>query len=608
MLFSIILLAPSIYNGWVYWDDPTYVLENDFLVIKSFDDIIAMFSLQFVQGNYHPLTILSLALDYSIDGINPIVFHTTNLFFHIANAALVYLFVFKLFRIKSIAFFVSLLFAIHPMHVESFAWVSERKDVLYVFFFILGLIQYLNYQKKENLSSYFLCLLFFILSLFSKGMAVVFPVVMILLDYLQKREFNRRVILEKIPFFVLSLIFGLIVLWAQEESNAISSDVSHPLSQAFLIPIHGLLIYLIKAVIPYNLSALHPYPMMLDGKTPFQILYSFIPLLLLFTGVILFFRKNRKVVFGFAFFVLVIFPVLQFLSVGSAMISERFTYLPYIGLFIVLAVILQKEFSKGSKTRKNTILFLTGAYIAFLSYQTHHRITIWENDETLWTDVIESYPQDYFAYMKRGSFRAKKGEFDSALLDLNKGISIFQNDYYLFNNRGMIYLSLNKFREAEQDFSKAIEIDSSLYEASLNRGLVYLNIKKYQLALSDFKRAEILAPTNDLVYLNQAILYERMDSFNLILACYEKAIELNPLSFQSYKFKGVYHYSRGQLSIALIDFEKAIQINEQYSEAYYWKAKTLRYLGKKNLAIISMKKAVKLGYRVSQEEYNNFIN
>ncbi|MBL4708670.1 MAG: tetratricopeptide repeat protein [Flavobacteriales bacterium] len=606
ILFSIILLFPVINNGWVLWDDPAYVLENEYLKITSWDSIFHQFNFVIVQGNYHPLTILSLALDYSIDGLNPKVFHTTNLLLHLMNVVLVYIFVFRLFRDKSIALFVALLFAIHPMHLESFAWVSERKDVLYVFFFLLGLLQYLNYQKKQTYRTYLLCLFFFLLSLFSKGMAVVFPVVLLLLDYVQNRKFKKKTLLEKIPFFILSLIFGLMVIKIQDGAGAISSNADAPFLQTFLVPIYGLFMYLLKLIVPLNLSALHPYPMMLDGKIPLLILISIFPLLLITGLIIKFYRKDRPVVFGFLFFLIVIFPVLQFVSVGSAIIAERYTYLSYLGLFISLGLIL--KFILAKLEGKWKILFQTIVliYLGFLSIQTEIRVGVWENDETLWSDVIESYPDDYFAYMKRGSFRAKKGQQDVALSDLNKSISISPNDYYTFNNRGMIYLSRREYALAEQDFSKAIKIDSTLYEAFLNRGLVLLNTRRYKAALADFKKSTELEPNNELNYLNLALLYERMNVVDQVFSSYEKALQLNPNNAQSYYYRGQFYYKRRAIENALNDFNKVIQFNSNYPNGYYWKAKTLLAMGKRTEARKFIQKARAMGYSISQEEWNEF--
>lgn len=589
------------------WDDPAYVLENRYLLINSWSDFFHQFNLVVVQGNYHPITILSLALDYSIDGYNPTVFHITNLIFHLLNVLLTYIFVFLLFRVRWIALLVAFLFSIHPMHVESFAWVAERKDVLYVFFFLLGLISYLYYQQKKTKLNYLLCLLFFIFSLLSKGMSVVFPVILLLLDYVQYRSFNRKALIEKIPFFILSLIFGFIAIWAQDGSGAVTSNADAPIIQTFLVPLFGLSAYLTKFIIPINLSALHPYPALLDGMVSTSFLLSIIPLLLVVGIIIVYYRNDKRVIFGLLFFLVAIFPVLQFFSVGSAIIAERYSYLSYLGLFIALGFIIQSVYQKVVGNFRSPIIIMLAVYLGFLSFQTHNRIPVWQNDETLWSDVIESYPDDYFAYMKRGSYRAKNGQTEVALIDLNKSINLFKNDYYAFNNRGMIHLSIRNYELAEKDFTKAIALDSTLYQAHLNRGLIYLNTNEYDKALIDFLNSTRLAPNNELNYLNLAILYERINLPEKSVLAYKKALELNPNNYQAYYYRGLYYYQLGQYTDALNDFTSAINLNNRFSEYYYWRAKSLQQLNQKEKAKAELQKAIDSGYQLTEQEYMSFF-
>lgn len=602
LLFSLLVLYPVVENGWVFWDDPTYVLENEQLEIESWSQVAEQFNFVVVQGNYHPITMLSYVIDYSIDGLNPKVFHSTNLIIHLLNTLLVYILIYRLFHDKKIGFLVSILFSIHPMHLESFAWVSERKDVLYVFFFLLGLIQYLNYTRSGNFRSYFLSILLYLMALLSKGMAVVFPVVLLLIDYLQHRTMNKKALLEKLPFFILSIIFGLIVIWAQSKGDAITSNADSPFIQTFLVPIYGLFMYLLKGIIPYNLSALHPYPS-IEGGVPFLIKFSIVPLLL-FVGIIVkFFRSNRPVVFGLLFFLVVIFPVLQFLSVGSAIISERYTYLAYLGLFVFMGVLLSRVYQISSKVVKVGVVSAVVIYLGSLSFQTYSRTKVWSNDETLWSDVINTYPDDYFAYMKRGSFRAKNGNYSSAMKDLNKSIKLFQHDYYAFNNRGMIYLAEQKYDLAEKDFSKAIALDSNLYEAYLNRGLIFLNTRKYELALQDFQKSTFLAPDNELNYLNSALLYERMYRIDDALVAFQKAVKINSVNSQTYFYRGQLLYKIKEYAEALKDFDRSLQLSKSDAKTCYWKAKTLLELNRKQEAMVVLKEAVNLGYPLSEQEY-----
>lgn len=406
----------------------------------------------------------------------------------------------------------------------------------------------------------------------------------------------------------MSLCFGLLVIWLQNDSNAISSTESYSIAQAFLVPIHGLLLYIVKVIIPFKLSALHPYPMMEDGNIPFMLKYSVIPLAIIIIALIKWFWSDRRIMFGLAFFIITIFPVLQFLSVGSAMISERYTYLSYLGLFIVLGLFLEKAYQTSSGLVKSLVISFSCLYILSLSYITHQRVTIWNNDESLWSDVIESYPNDYFAYFKRGSFRAKKGQTNDALVDLNKGISIFPYDYYLFNNRGMIHLGERKYELALKDFSKAIQLDSTLFEAHLNRGLIYLNINKHHQAEIDFNNAKKIAPNNPICYLNTALLYERMDSLFLAKQNYGAALKLDSLNADIYKYRGLLLLKLFDNQGALKDFNHFLEKSNYHPEGYYLKAKALLKLNRADEARILANQANSAGFILSNEELSEFYD
>ncbi len=217
ILITLIVLWPTIDNGWTNWDDPFYVMHNPLIRQLSFDGVQDIFATLQVQGIYHPLTILSYALDYAMSGFEPATYHATNLVLHTLNVGLVFWFVYLLSGSTNSAGLTALLFGIHPMHLESVAWISARKDVLYSFFFISGLVTYIYYlqHRKWQWGLYLLCLFLFMLSLLFKGMAVTFPLLLWCIDFLVKRQRLHMVILEKVPFLLLSLGFGIIAVIAE---------------------------------------------------------------------------------------------------------------------------------------------------------------------------------------------------------------------------------------------------------------------------------------------------------------------------------------------------------------------------------------------------------
>ena len=273
ILISFIAYAPALQNGFV-WDDDDYVRNN--LLIQSID-LKEIFS-QSLMGNYHPLTILVYSFEYHFFGLKESGYHAINLIFHFLNIILVFYAVYLLCEKFPVALVASLLFGIHPIHVESVAWVSELKDLLYTFFFLSAYIYYLKYLKDRQKIFYFYSLLFLLLSLLSKAMAASFPLVLILTDYFKGNKINTKTLLEKIPFFALSLILGVVAVYAQKETGATDITV-FPFPQRIVFACYGFIAYLLKLVLPLQLCAYYAYPIKTGSEVPPQ--YYFYVLLLL---------------------------------------------------------------------------------------------------------------------------------------------------------------------------------------------------------------------------------------------------------------------------------------------------------------------------------------
>src|SRR6188508_1794336 len=249
-------LIPMLSNGFTNWDDDVYVTSN--LIIKA-PDWEAIFTRPSAY-NYHPLTMLTLAFNYAVSAMDPFSYHLVNWLLHILNTALVFLFIYKISGRKIfVAAFASLIFGIHPMHMESVAWISERKDVLYACFFLLALLQYWNFLETGKRSKFLYCFIFFILSLLSKPAAIILPFVLLLLDYWHSRSFNWKVLAEKIPFFIFSLLLGFITVKVQAAEAIVGLDI-YPLWARFFFACYTIMIYAARFFVPYPLSAFHPYP------------------------------------------------------------------------------------------------------------------------------------------------------------------------------------------------------------------------------------------------------------------------------------------------------------------------------------------------------------
>ena len=259
LLTTCIVYSNSLNNGFVKWDDDKYVSNNaDFRQLDG-QSILRFFSTSYLRM-YQPITMISYALDYKVGKLNALTYHRTNLIFHLLNVLLVFYAILLLTKQPAIAAISALFFGIHPLHVESVAWISGRKDLFYAFFYLGSLIAYISYRKRNNsYKFYFLSILFFLLSLFSKSAAVTLPLVLVLTDYYLSNKLAFKNNLDKIPFFVLSVVFGVVSLLSQ---RVIGSDwdyvIGYTLLDRLFMGAYAFTFYIVKSIFPFGLSAIHP--------------------------------------------------------------------------------------------------------------------------------------------------------------------------------------------------------------------------------------------------------------------------------------------------------------------------------------------------------------
>ena len=403
--FTALLYANALQNNFTIFDDDAYILNNPFLKNCSLKGIIAIFS-SFYSANYHPLTTLSWFLEYNIFGPDPVPFHLINVLLHLADTWLVYKLAERLSGNSITAAVTSILFAVHPMHVESVAWVSERKDVLYAFFYLLALLYYLRYISSGFGRRYFwYCLVLFIASLLSKSAAVTLPVLMMLIDAYKARKISIRSLAEKIPFFILSLLFGILAILSQKSGGALNNSVVSYGANSVFVLLSGLSFYIIWLLIPFKLAIMHSYPVVHNGLLP-AIYYLSLPFLLVLTWLCTRRAAYRKeMLFGVLFFLVTLSVMLQLISVGLALTAERYSYVPSVGLFYIAGQWIAHMLTTANRTAV-TILFT--AAVAVYSLLTHKRIETWKDDSTLFNDLIEKYPGGYYGYWLRGNMEKKR--------------------------------------------------------------------------------------------------------------------------------------------------------------------------------------------------------
>ena len=542
VLITVVCLWPALKNGFVNWDDEYYVLSNALLRGPQW---IGIFT-QPVVSNYHPLTVLSLAANYAISGTEPWSYVLFSLLLHLANTVLVFWFAWLLSDKKRwVALFTALLFGIHPMHVESVAWISERKDVLYTLFFLLSLIAYWKYLQTNKSTGYWVCFLLFICSLLSKPAAIVLPLVLLLLDYWKERPFTRRVVLEKIPFFVVSGLFAVITFKLQSVI-AMTSLGLYPFWVRLFFASYAIIVYLAWFFVPYPLSAFHPFP--LPDHLGWTIYLS--PIFLL---VLIFlswhFRKNRLVVFGLLFFLINILLVLQLVPIGFTIVSERYTYVPYIGLAFLVTMIVARNVSA-----KRFIPAAAGAVVVFsaFGFLSFKRTQVWKDSDSLWTDVINRYPNASLPRADRAQFNYSR----AITMEATQAAPFFQrviDDCTVVINH-------------EADNAKAKEKgDRSMYYM---RGVAFSSLKQYENALADFNAClSINRADNEALFQRGTLLVNHYKKYAEALADFDRAIQISPLG-RYYLNRSICHYKLGELADAVADAQIASQKGVAIPENY----------------------------------------
>ncbi len=573
--FKIVLLAclavviiafsflPALSNGWVNWDDDEYVIENTAVQNFSLQSLKKVFTSYFA-GNYQPLTILSYLLEYKLFALEPFGYHLTNLVLHLFNCLLVFWLFYLLSRETAVALIIMLLFGLHPLHVESVAWISQRKDLLYSFFFLTAIINYIYYRQRKNNKQYYLCVILFLLALLSKPMAVTLPLVLLLLDYLLRRKFNPDVFKDKIPFFILSLIFGTLAVISQYSSGAIRIEKSVNFFYQVKIAGYSIIFYLQKIFIPIKLSCLYPYPELGDS---FSVFYSFLGAAILFSLVIISGKYTRKVLFGCGFFLVSLTPVLQFIPVGNTVVADRYAYIASLGIFYILAEGIFWWLSRRSKQSrlKQSLILLTLIFIfgllAGLSWQ---RCRVWKDSKTLWDDVLSRHPAAAIALNNRGRAYQQSGDLAAALSDYNRAIKINPRYKEVFNNRGVIYKQQRNMQQALSDYTRAIEISPDYADSYYNRGNLYRQQGNLAAALADYNRA----------------------------------IKINPGYAQAFNNRGLIYYQQGNFSRSISDYSRSIAIDNNYMPAYFNRMISYYAVKEYALARADLDKVKRLGYTV----------
>jgi tetratricopeptide (TPR) repeat protein len=589
-----VVYLPSLDNGFVNWDDPTYVTENVDLrdvAQRGYGPPIH----RVVQGNYHPLTMLTLAWDLGralrIDPrLGPAAarpFHRTSLLLHLGNTVLVFALAWILSRGRLlVAAVCAWFFAVHPTHVESVAWISARKDVLYALSYLGAAVIYLLYRQRRSVVLYALCLILFALSLLSKPAAVVLPLALLLFDLYLDGRLQRRVLLDKLPLLVGSIVIGVVTLRAQTAGGAVHVASFDPLERV-LLAAQAFVTYAIGLVAPVGHSAFHPYPRGITGGHALALLAALAILALAVWA----YRRAPVVFFGIGFLAVHLVLVLQLVPVGSAIVAERYTYVAYLGPFFVLGVGLDAALRRLGRSRRRVAALLAVATLLAAIGCTRivrSRIAVWRDSLTLWSDVIERYPERAAkAYSARGVHYRRLGEPSRALADYDRAIEIdptYAKTYLsranLYRDRGLASDDPAYFHRSLEDLDVALSLRPDDPDAYNSRALAYYHLGEIDDALEAFEAALRLAPAHRDALTNRARLWRSSGRFERALEDYSTCVELWPDDPPLRLMRADTFLVVGRVEAALEDFDRCVETDPAFADCYVGRAHVLERMGR----------------------------
>jgi tetratricopeptide (TPR) repeat protein len=519
-----------------------------------------------------PATWISFFLDYEIYGMNPGGYHITNVILHICNTVILFIILYQITQKKWQSFFVAALFSCHPIHVESIAWIIERKDVLSTFFLMIFLYTYLQYTKKENLLRYLTAMFFYLLGLMAKPMLVTVPIVLILLDYWPLSRFEKtsksRIFLEKLPFLCFSLMVSAITIFFQTKTGALVSFDSINIINRIENAVSSYIFYLVKLFLPVNLAVVYPY------EQYFSFWEVFIKFVIFVAITTLFFRLHRKhpyLIVGWLWYVISLLPVIGIFQSGAQSHADRFVYIPFIGIYIILAW-GTPHFLQVLKTPRviSTIIFFI--ILPVLSTMTWFQVGYWKNSNTLYAHTLAVTKNNWLIHNNYGKVLEEQGKEKEATAHFETAANIKPEFPVHHLNLANNFYRLGEIDEAEKHYKMAIAVstDNEATAKAYNRlGFIYQIQRKKSEAIKHYKEALRLKPTEIEALNNLAILLAQTGDYSNATINFKRALELSSQNVETLNNLGLLSIKTGNINKGIFYFKKALKYNPAYKPAQY---------------------------------------
>ncbi len=613
-------------HDFISFDDGDYVYDN-WRVLTGFtpENILWAFTTGHA-ANWHPLTWLSHMLDCQILGREPGPHHLVNVLFHVLNTLLL----FELFRFLTgkiwRSAFVAALFALHPLHVESVAWISERKDVLSTFFWLLTMLAYARYVKLPSTPRYLLAVGFFALGLMSKPMLVTLPFVLLLMDYwplnrgqvltasgagkarLQRGHALKtfvpqlpRLAREKLPFFLLAAASSAVTFYVQRAGGAVVHVSDVPPAFRIANALNSYISYLVKTVWPADLSVYYPFP-----AVPYAFRETAAAAILLVAASVLAVRHGSRfpyLPFGWFWYVGTLIPVIGLVQVGGQAMADRYTYVPLIGIFALLAwaipdMLERRKIPGVSKAGMGALV------IGSLTITTWFQVRNWKDSDSLFQHALKVDGTNFMAHQILGIVEGNRGRHKQALSYYTEALRLRPRFFEATVNLGFTYYELGNSERAYEYYSKALEIRSDHPILLKNMGLLLYREGKYGEAVEFYNRSLHLLPDDLLLRVYWGNAAAKLGREREAIAAYEDVLRKYPEQQEAYLGLGALFLRQGKIQPAIANFEKALEINKEYAEAHTNLGTAYFQLGRVDTAITHYKESIQLEPDDAETRYN----
>ncbi|MEW6264960.1 MAG: tetratricopeptide repeat protein [Thermodesulfobacteriota bacterium] len=589
---TLVVYWPVAGHDFVNYDDPKYILENPYVRSGLTPRGLAWALTTFHASNWHPLTWLSHMLDSQLFGLKPGPHHLVNLLWHTANAVLLFALLFRLTKNPWPAFLAAALFAWHPLHVESVAWVAERKDVLSTFFWLLTVWAYVAYLQRPGRGSYLLVVGALALGLMAKPMLVTLPFTLLLLDFwplgrwawpglenktgLNNSSTLASLVLEKLPLFALTAVSCVITYLAQQHGGAMTSWERLPLAVRAANALVSYVGYIGLMFWPHPLAVLYPHP----GSVTIGPVVGAALLLAVVTALaIKFARKAPYLIVGWLWYLGTLVPVIGIIQVGRQAMADRYTYVPLIGLFIAAAWGLQDLAAR----RRLLHQALTGAALAFLTaclILTWYQLDYWKNGFTLFLHATQVTRNNDWAHYNVANAYQRQRDFEKAAKHYLEALRINPRFPDAHLNLGHVHLVQGRLDEAALEFNETLRLDPQAVGAYGNLGLVRMRQGRNEEALSNFSQALRLNPSDPSVHNNMGTALWMLGRRDEAIRHFTEALRLKPGDPDGHNNLGNAFWAVGRLEEALAQFNEALRLNPNHPQARPNLANLKRVMGR----------------------------